>query len=254
MEFHAIIPARYASVRLPGKALRLLAGKPMVQHVYERAEQSGAASVTVATDDQRIADAVEKFGGAVCMTDAKHHSGTERIAEAVTLLKLPQDALVVNVQGDEPLIPPQIIQQVARNLAQNKEAAMATLCAPIIESADVFNSNVVKVLRDHQDFALYFSRAPMPWNRDLFQDQQRNIPDVEQHYFRHIGIYAYRVNFIHEYLAWTPSPFEHIECLEQLRTLWHGKKIHVALAEAIPPQDINSEEDLQAVLKLLEQE
>lgn len=250
MKFHVIIPARYESVRFPGKALIEIAGKPMVQHVYERAQESGAASVTIATDDERIINAAEKFNGHTCMTDIAHRSGTERIAEAIKILDLPDDAIIVNVQGDEPLIPPAIISQVAKNLNGNTDAAMATLCTPILELKDIFNSNIVKVVRDKNDYALYFSRAPIPWDRDAFPENNSNkIFDPSQYYFRHIGIYAYTVKFIHEYLSLESSPLEEIERLEQLRTLWHGKKIHVALAAEIPAQDVNSPEDLDLIKK-----
>ncbi len=250
MEFHVIIPARYQSVRLPGKALLDIAGKPMIQHVYEKAQQSGAASITVATDDQRIVEAVKAFSGDVCITNEKHRSGTERIAEAVKILDLRDDAIVVNVQGDEPLIPPRIIKQVADNLHNSQQASMSTLCTPILKTDDIFNTNIVKVICDKNDYAIYFSRAPIPWNRDTFkQNNVSDVPDVAEYYFRHIGIYAYNVNFIDRYLTWTNSPIEEIECLEQLRTIWHGEKIHVATAKEIPPQDVNSEEDVIAIKK-----
>lgn len=251
MKFHVVIPARYDSVRFPGKALVDIAGKPMIQHVYERAQQSGAASVTIATDDQRIIDAAHKFNGNVCLTATTHNSGTERIAEAVGILDLDANAIVVNVQGDEPLIPPSIIAQVAENLAQNKQAAMATLCTSILKTDDLFNSNIVKVVRDKNHNAIYFSRAVIPWNRDAFNtdEEKISVTNISKNYFRHIGIYAYTVKFIHQYLAMEISPLEEIEKLEQLRTLWHGKKIHVDIAKEIPAQDINSKEDLEAIKK-----
>jgi len=249
MDFHVLIPARYQSVRLPGKPLLKIAGKPMIEHVYRRAAESGANSVTVATDDERIAEAVLAFGGEVCMTDIKHRSGTERLAEAVKLLGFSEQAIVVNVQGDEPLIPPAIINQVATNLDTHTAAKVATLCTPILNSTDLFNTNIVKVVRDRNDYAIYFSRAAIPWDRDNFNQTNKSEHKLSQNYFRHLGIYAYRVEFIHRYLSWESSALEDLECLEQLRTLWYGEKIHVATAVEIPAQDVNCEEDLVTLKK-----
>ena len=245
MSFIVVIPARYQSQRLPGKPLLLLAGKPMVQHVVDRARESGAARIIVATDDQRIADAVDCE---VCMTSPDHQSGTERLAEVVALCGFTADEVIVNVQGDEPLIPASIIKQVAHNLANQTAAPMATLAAPIVVAEEVFNPNAVKVVTDKQGYALYFSRASIPWQRDTFPD----AVDSQWPLLRHIGIYAYRAGFITQYLAMSESPLEQIEKLEQLRVLWHGKKIHVAVAQEIPTAGIDTAEDYERVNKLLQ--
>jgi 3-deoxy-manno-octulosonate cytidylyltransferase (CMP-KDO synthetase) len=249
MQFHVIIPARYQSVRLPGKVLLDIAGKPMIERVYWQAQQSGAASVTVAADDQCILDVVENFNGNACITATSHQSGTERIAEAAKILNLSPEDIVVNVQGDEPLIPPCIIKQVAQNLHQAPQAKMATLCAPLKNVDELFNTDIVKCVRDKNDFALYFSRASIPWERDVFKQNNEEVDfeKITQHHFRHIGIYAYRVAFIQEYLSMQQSEIEQIEKLEQLRVLWHGEKIHVAIAEEIPAQDVNSYSDLEKI-------
>jgi len=191
MSFTVVIPARYASTRLPGKPLALIQGKPMIQHVYERAAASGAAEVIVATDDQRICDAVEAFGGRAMMTAPTHQSGTERLAEVIEYLALADREIVVNVQGDEPFIPPEIIRQVADNLANQRQAPMATLAVAIDTVDDVFNPNSVKVVTDANGYALYFSRAPIPYDREHFAKQQTGAVATNT-YWRHIGIYGYR--------------------------------------------------------------
>ena len=247
MSFTVIIPARYQSSRLPGKPLADIGGKPMVQWVYERACLSGAEKVIVATDDQRIVDVVTAFGGEVCLTRTDHQSGTERLAEVVERYQLPDDHIIVNVQGDEPLIPEVIIRQVADNLARNK-VPMATLAVEIDHADEVFNPNAVKVITDKNGFALYFSRASIPWDRDNFS---KKPPEIHRDLLRHIGIYAYRAGFIKTYLAWEPSPLEHIEALEQLRVLWHGEKIHVEVAIEAPPPGVDTPEDLEVVRKLI---
>ena len=245
MSFTVIIPARYPSSRLPGKPLADIGGKPMIQHVYERALQSGAAEVIIATDDQRIADEVERFGGRSMLTSSEHQSGTERLAEGVEPLALSEDQVVVNVQGDEPFIPPEIIRQVADNLANQRVAPMATLAVPMATSDEVFNPNAVKVVCDSAGDALYFSRAPIPYNRDQFKSLNDQQPEQVDGYMRHIGIYAYRADFIKRYVAWNESPLERIESLEQLRVLWHGEKIHVAEAIMPPAAGIDTPEDLE---------
>ncbi|KXS35560.1 MAG: 3-deoxy-manno-octulosonate cytidylyltransferase (CMP-KDO synthetase) [Idiomarina sp. T82-3] len=245
MSFTVIIPARYPSSRLPGKPLADIGGKPMIQHVYERALQSGAAEVIIATDDQRIADEVERFGGRSMLTSSEHQSGTERLAEVVEQLALSEDQVVVNVQGDEPFIPPEIIRQVADNLANQRVAPMATLAVPMATSDEVFNPNAVKVVCDSAGYALYFSRAPIPYNRDQFKSLNDQQPEQVDGYMRHIGIYAYRADFIKRYVAWNESPLERIESLEQLRVLWHGEKIHVAEAIMPPAAGIDTPEDLE---------
>lgn len=243
MSFVVIIPARYASTRLPGKPLKDINGKPMILHVLERARESGADRVIVATDHQDVAKAVEAAGGEVCMTRADHQSGTERLAEVVEKYAFPDDTLIVNVQGDEPMIPPVIIRQVADNLSR-VNAGMATLAVPIDDAEEAFNPNAVKVVRDGEGFALYFSRATIPWDRDRFAASRDTIGDT---LLRHIGIYGYRAGFIRRYVSWAPSPLEHIEMLEQLRVLWYGEKIHVDVAKAIPTVGVDTPEDLERV-------
>ncbi|TRW49979.1 3-deoxy-manno-octulosonate cytidylyltransferase [Aliidiomarina halalkaliphila] len=244
MSFTVVIPARYQSTRLPGKPLADIHGKPMIQHVYERAIQSGASEVIIATDDQRIVDVVSGFGGRAMLTSTDHQSGTERLAEVVDLLALADDQVVVNVQGDEPFIPPEIICQVAENLASQRSAPMATLSVPLTSSDELFNPNVVKVVADASNYALYFSRAAIPWDRERFTANRDHAELVLGMYRRHVGIYAYRAGFVERYAEWEPSPLEQLESLEQLRVLWHGEKIHVAEAIIEPPAGIDTPEDL----------
>lgn len=247
MSFIAIIPARYGSSRLPGKPLADINGKPMVVHVMERALESGAKRVIVATDHPEVVKAVEDAGGEVCLTRADHQSGTERLAEVIELCQFADDEIIVNVQGDEPLIPPVIIRQVAENLA-NSEAGMSTLAVPIETAEEAFNPNAVKVVRNVQGYAMYFSRAVIPWERERFAISKETIGDV---FLRHIGIYAYRAGFIRQYVKWEPSELEHIELLEQLRVLWYGEKIHVGVAKAIPSVGVDTPEDLERVRAIL---
>ncbi len=249
MSFSVIIPARYASTRLPGKPLLDIAGKPMIQHVYEQARRSGADRVIVATDDARIETACRAFGAEVVLTRATHPSGTDRLAEVVDTLGFAETDIVVNVQGDEPLIPPVLIDQVADNLAHSVQASISTLCERIDTPEQLFNPNVVKVVFDEAGLAGYFSRAPIPWARDCFAAQTapvQTLPD-DASYYRHIGIYGYRVSFLRQYVQWQPSPWESLECLEQLRALYHGHRIHVALASVAPPAGVDTEADLQRV-------
>ena len=243
MSFVAIIPARYSSTRLPGKPLKDINGKPMVVHVLERARESGAERIIVATDHEDVARAVEAAGGEVCMTRADHQSGTERLAEVIEKCGFNDDTVIVNVQGDEPMIPPVIIRQVAENLA-NSQAGMATLAVPIDSAEEAFNPNAVKVVMDAQGYALYFSRATIPWDRDRFAQSREKIGDT---FLRHIGIYGYRAGFIRRYISWEPSQLEQIEMLEQLRVLWNGEKIHVAVAKEIPGTGVDTPEDLDRV-------
>lgn len=248
MSFVVIIPARYESRRLPGKPLADIDGKAMVLHVMERALQSGAGRVIIATDNNAVVKVVEAAGGEACLTGLDHQSGTERLAEVIKRYGFPADNIIVNVQGDEPLIPPAIIRQVVDNLA-TCGASMATLAVPIESGDEVFDPNVVKVVRDAKDYALYFSRAPIPWDRQRFSQSKSNI-DVSL--LRHIGIYAYPAAFVQRYVDWSSSPMEKVESLEQLRVLWHGEKIHVALAQEIPTVGgIDTPEDLQRVRDIL---
>ncbi|MCY1274916.1 3-deoxy-manno-octulosonate cytidylyltransferase [compost metagenome] len=248
--FTVVIPARHASTRLPGKPLQDIAGKPMIQHVWEQARRSAAQRVVVATDDARIVDACQAFGAEVLLTRVDHNSGTDRLAEVASQLGLSADAIVVNVQGDEPLIPPAIIDQVAANLAAHPEAGIATLAEPIRDVQALFNPNVVKVAADLNGLALTFSRAPLPWARDAFAASREQLP-AEVPYRRHIGIYAYRAGFLHDFVAWGPCWLENTECLEQLRALWHGVRIHVADALEAPPAGVDTAEDLERVRRLL---
>jgi 3-deoxy-manno-octulosonate cytidylyltransferase (CMP-KDO synthetase) len=250
MSFTVVIPARYASTRLPGKPLAEIAGKPMLQWVYERACASSAVEVVVATDDERVETAARRFGARVCMTDADHPSGTDRIEEVARALQLPGDAIIVNVQGDEPLIPPAVIDQVAGNLAAAAGAAIATLCEPLKEAGDLFNPNIVKVVADVNELALYFSRAAIPWARDDFAPGQP-AGDTPVQAQRHLGIYAYRVGFLHDFVAWPPASLEVLEALEQLRALANGVRIHVAPACEYVPPGVDTPEDLEHVRELL---
>ena len=250
MKFKIAIPARYASTRLPGKPLLDIGGKPMLQHVYERARQSGADEVVVATDDARIAAVARGFGATVCMTSVAHNSGTDRLAEVAHTMNWPSDTLVVNLQGDEPLMPPALLRQVARDLAEHSDAACATLCTQITVAHELFDPNVVKVVMNAKGYALYFSRAPIPWHRDDFARDGRNLPPQSRH-FRHLGLYAYRAGFLQTYTTLAACQLEQAEALEQLRMLWHGVRIHVAEASEIPGPGVDTEQDLARVSMLL---
>lgn len=246
MPFMVVIPARHASSRLPGKPLADIAGKPMVVRVAERAARSGAAEIHVATDHEEVRAAVERHGFSAVMTRADHASGTDRIAEVADRLGWGGDTVVVNVQGDEPLIDPALIGQVAAELARNTEAAVATACHPISGVEEFFNPNVVKVVCDARGHALYFSRAPIPWPRDAFATGRDCLPE-NLPAMRHIGIYAYRAAFLRRYSALGPAPFERIEALEQLRVLWHGFRICVAVTAHAPEAGVDTPEDLERI-------
>ncbi|WP_298439296.1 3-deoxy-manno-octulosonate cytidylyltransferase [uncultured Ferrimonas sp.] len=245
MSFVVVIPARYGSSRLPGKPLADIAGQPMVAHVVARAQESGADRVVVATDDQRVVAALGNRCE-VLMTSPDHQSGTERLAEVVELLQLSDDTIVVNVQGDEPLIPAANIRQVADNLVGSK-ARMSTLSVSIDDAEEMHNPNAVKVISDNEGYALYFSRAAIPWHRDGFAQQLGISPGAQ----RHVGIYGYRAGFIRDYVAWPISPLEQIESLEQLRVLYQGEKIHVAEAVEPPPAGVDTAADLARVQAIL---
>lgn len=244
--FKVVIPARYGSTRLPGKPLLDIAGKPMIAHVCERALEADAEQVVVATDDQRIFDAVEALGLRVVMTDPNHQSGTERIAEVARVLRWGDDDIVVNLQGDEPLIPPAYIRDAAEALAGQSQAGIATLAAKIEDADEIFNPNAVKVVLDKNGYALYFSRAPMPWNRTTFPDRHEPADSPLPH-LRHIGMYAYTVGFLNRYCGWPASPLESVEALEQLRILWHGEKVLVKIVAQTPEAGVDTEEDLWRV-------
>lgn len=242
---HVIIPARYQSTRLPGKPLVDIAGKSLLERVYEQARASGARRVTIATDDERIRDAAEAFGAEVCITAAHHRSGTDRIGEAIVQLGLAPEQIVVNLQGDEPLIPPALIREVAAMLGNHRDAAVATACHPFSDPETLHNPNAVKLVRDENGYALYFSRAPIPWPREHMSG--RGGAPVRG--LRHIGLYAYRAGFVARYCGWPSCALEEAEQLEQLRVLWHGERIVVAVTEEAPGAGVDTPEDLERTRK-----
>jgi len=246
MAYTVIIPARMASSRLPDKPLADIAGLPMVVRVAQRAALSGAGRVVVAADDPRVVAACQAHGVQALLTRQDHVSGSDRLAEACELLGLGDDALVVNVQGDEPLIPPQLIDEVARVLAERPEAAMGTAAHPIHDLSEFTNPNVVKVVMDARQLALYFSRAPIPWWRDGQQDGGfQALPTPAP--LRHIGIYSYRAGFLRQFPQLPPAPIETLESLEQLRALWHGHRIAVHVTDAAPGPGVDTPADLARV-------
>jgi 3-deoxy-manno-octulosonate cytidylyltransferase (CMP-KDO synthetase) len=250
MHFTAIIPARLASTRLPGKALADLGGKPMVVRVAERARESGAGRVCVATDHRDVAQAVERAGFEAVMTRADHATGTDRIAEVVERFGLDESAIVVNIQGDEPLIEPGLVRAVAALLADTPEAAIATACHPIRNPEEFFDPNAVKVVLDSAGLARYFSRAPVPWARDAFAASRELPPQLPC--YRHIGIYAYRAGFLRVFPRLEVSPLERFEALEQLRALWHGYAIAVTVRQDAPTPGVDTPEDLERVRALFD--
>jgi len=250
--FSVLIPARYASTRLPGKPLCDIAGKPMVVRVAERAIASGAQRVVVATDDERIRAAAAKHGIDVAMTRDDHPTGTDRLAEAAIQLGFDDDAIVVNVQGDEPLLAPALIREVAAKLAAHADASIATACHSIEGSDEAFNPNVVKVVLDRSGYALYFSRATIPWARDAFAADRYRVPRGLPLY-RHYGLYAYRVAFLRRYPDLAPAAIEKFEALEQLRALWHGYRIIVCVTAGVPAPGVDTEQDLDRVRGLYAQ-
>lgn len=243
-DFLVVIPARLGSTRLPRKPLADIGGKPMVIRVAERAKQSLAQSVVVATDSPEIQAACDEHRIECLLTSADHPTGTDRIAEVAQLLKLPANALVVNVQGDEPLIPPELINQVAQTLADHPQCAISTVAVPITDQSEITNPNVVKVVLNRTGEALYFSRATIPFVRDAQMETK-----VE--YLRHLGIYAYRADFLQAYTRLEPAPPEQAEALEQLRALWNGYRIAVHTALEAPPAGVDTPEDLERVRELL---
>jgi 3-deoxy-manno-octulosonate cytidylyltransferase (CMP-KDO synthetase) len=247
--FLVVIPARYASSRLRGKPLAEIAGRPMVVHVAERARASGATSVWVATDSQEIFDAVRLHGHQAMLTRPDHATGTDRIAEAAQQLGLADSDIVVNVQGDEPLIEPELIRETARTLAAHDAASIATACHPITDAESLRNPNVVKVVLDRSGHALYFSRAAIPHARACFAIDQDTLP-AELPSYRHIGIYAYRAGFLRVFGGLEPAAIERFEALEQLRALWHGYRIAVAVTAHAPHAGVDTEEDLARVRRI----
>ncbi|AUI66150.1 MULTISPECIES: 3-deoxy-manno-octulosonate cytidylyltransferase [Glaesserella] len=249
MRFTVIIPARYASTRLPRKPLLDIVGKPMIQHVWEKAQQAGASRVIIATDHIEIEQVAKGFGAEVCLTSDKHNSGTERLAEVIEKMGIADDEVIVNIQGDEPLIPPVIVAQVAENLEKH-QVNMATLAVKLMTKEELFNPNVVKTLTNKNGMALYFSRASIPFARDHFADCDDTFVQ-QQNYLRHIGIYAYKAGFVKQYVAWEPTALEQLESLEQLRALWNGEKIHLELAKEAPQVGVDTAEDLERVRQIL---
>ncbi len=247
-DFHIIIPARFGSTRLPGKPLVDIGGKPMIQHVVERSWKSGAKSVMVATDDKRISDVVAGFGGESIMTSTEHQSGSDRIAEAATLRGLDRDAIVINVQGDEPDMPAALIRQVARALYDNPDASMSTASAELDDESQVLDPSVVKVVVDRNQYAMYFSRATIPWVRD--ESSLSISADASRFVRRHLGIYAYHVGYICDFARRSPCQLEDLEKLEQLRALWAGDRIKCVHAVESPGPGIDTLDDLERIRKL----
>lgn len=280
VSFHVVIPARHASTRLPGKPLLPIAGKPMVVRVAEQAAQSGAQQIWIATDHHAIANVVHEHGFKACLTKETHSSGTDRIAEVVQQRAWPDDTIVVNVQGDEPLIPPALIRAVAEHLHNHPECAIATACHALHDEAAMRNPNIVKTVLDKHGNALYFSRAPIPWPRDAFRvlpssegrdDCSSSLPrgraerggirrgDVgntvlpkDLPVLRHIGIYAYRASFLRAFGQLEPALIEQFEALEQLRALYHGYKIGVFITDQAPPSGVDTEQDLHTARKIFD--
>jgi 3-deoxy-manno-octulosonate cytidylyltransferase (CMP-KDO synthetase) len=246
--FRVVIPARLGSTRLPGKVLRPIAGKPLVQHAFEAAWRSGADEVIIATDSERVTVACREFGGVVVMTSPLHTSGTDRINEVAQARCWPRDTIVVNLQGDEPLMPPPLIRESAALLEKDEDADIATLCHPLQSREEWLNPNFVKVVLERRGYALYFSRAPIPWQRD---GVSRESPLPAGLAYRHLGLYAYRVGALARFSALPPSPLETCEALEQLRALEHGFRIRVGVTETQPPRGVDTEEDLAIVAALL---
>ncbi|MGH8558095.1 MAG: 3-deoxy-manno-octulosonate cytidylyltransferase [Methylococcales bacterium] len=249
--FKVVIPARHASSRLPGKPLLPLAGKAMILHVCDRARESGADEVIVATDHEEIRDCVEAYGLCALMTRKEHRNGTERIAEVCEIQGWSDADIVVNLQGDEPLVPASTIRRLAAGLESGTSARVATLATAIDRAEELFDPNAVKVVVDRNGYALYFSRAPIPWDRDRFSPGRRQ-PALAADYNRHIGMYAYSVDFLNRYKNWQTSELERIESLEQLRILWYGERIVVIPVETAPQAGVDSPEDLARVERALQ--
>ena len=250
-DYKIVIPARYGSSRLLGKPLIMLAGKPMIQHVYERAQATGVNEVVIATDDGRIRDVATAFGADVVMTSPDHENGTERIAEVARIKDWGDEDVIVNLQGDEPLIPQSLIETTAASLINYPVAGMSSVCTPLQHDADAFDPNVVKVVLDHEQFALYFSRAPIPWDRDVYRESSGKMTS-RMPVYRHIGMYGYRVSFLRRYSAMQPCALEMTESLEQLRALWYGVKIHMSIIDEPPGHGVDTQADVARVEQLLQ--
>ena len=249
-DFRVVIPVRMNSKRLPGKPLLEMGGLPMIQHVYQRALESCASSVVIATASEEIREVAEGFGATVCLTSADHPSGTDRLAEVVVAMGYDDSDIVVNLQGDEPLMPPQLIQRVAEDLSIHDMVKLSTACEVITDPVDLLNPDVVKVVLNHRGFAIYFSRAPIPWNKALSSNEAKSV--MQGQHYRHIGLYAYRAGFLSEYLAWAPSPLDQMESLEQLRVLWQGCRIHCIVQEGKSvASSVDGPEDLERVRALM---
>lgn len=250
MSYTVIIPARFQSSRLPGKPLMDIDGLPMIQWTWQQAKKSDAERIIIATDSQQVKTVCESFGAEVCLTREDHQSGTERIAEVIEKCALADNEIIVNVQGDEPMLPPELIHQVAEGLAFNPQISMATLCEPIDCVETVFDPHAVKVSRNAGNLAINFSRAPLPWSRDTFLTDSKTLPD-NWPYKRHIGLYAYRAGFVQQYINWPECALEQVEKLEQLRVLWHGESILVLDSLCDAGVGVDTPEDLEQVRQLL---
>ncbi len=251
MDFKVIIPVRYESSRFPGKPLEDINGKPMIEHVYNRAVESGAETVVIATDDDRIREVCEGFKAQVCMTSEDHETGTQRLAETVVALEWEDDDIVVHLQGDEPMICPTLISQVAQDLEDHDNVKVTTLCRPIDNMLEIFDPNTVKVVINHRGYAEYFSRAPIPWIQGEFDYNKIEDKKIDGHHLAHIGLYAYRVGFLQKYLEWEGCPEEPMEQLEQLRVLWFGGKVHVAIGKESASMGVDTPADLERVRQLM---
>lgn len=244
MSFHIIIPARYHSSRFPGKVLAELKGKPILQHVFEVAQKTGAESVVVATEDEKVKKVAESFGATVCMTSDTHETGTERIAEVVDTLEYDDEDIIIGLQADEPFVPASVVKQLANELEEHDNVKVASLCQELTNIEDLFNPHITKVVLNRRKHAMYFSRAPIPFERDNFTDGKKPKALTGKHY-RHIGIYGYRADFLEKYVEMDECPAEQMEKLEQLRFLWEGVRIQMLLVKDNIPAGIDTEEDLR---------
>ena len=254
-QFNVIIPARLDSSRLARKVLADIGGKPMIQWVWEAAKAANAKAVYIATDSTEVKSQVEAFGGHALLTHSDHPSGTDRITEAANLLQLDDSEIIVNLQGDEPLMPPKVIHQVAKELLSDNQVDMASLSTPINTWKDLSDPNIVKLITDRHHRAIYFSRAIIPWDRDKFnaenleKDKAPNLTENKWH--KHLGIYAYRAGFLRHYVSWPVAPLEQVEKLEQLRVLWQGKQIRIGQACEAVPGGVDTQADLDKVRQLI---